>query len=78
MLFRSVAPEAKYFTQVIKPTGLVITKLDGTARGGAAVALRRELEVPIRFLGLGEGLEDLVEFDSVAFGRDLVESGADE
>ena len=75
---QNAVQQAKYFTRAIKPTGLVITKLDGTARGGAAVALRRELEVPIRFLGLGEGLDDLVEFDSLAFGRDLVESGADE
>ncbi len=75
---QNAVQQAKSFTQALKPTGLVITKLDGTARGGAAVALRRELDVPIRFLGVGEGLDDLIEFDSVAFGRDLVESGADE
>ncbi len=75
---QNAVQQAKSFTQALKPTGLVITKLDGTARGGAAVALRRELDVPIRFLGVGEGLDDLIEFDPVAFGRDLVESGADE
>ena len=75
---QNAVQQAKVFTQAIKPTGLVITKLDGTARGGAAVALRRELDLPIRFLGLGEGLDDLVEFDPEAFGRELVESGADE
>ena len=75
---QNAVQQAKVFTQVIRPTGLVITKLDGTARGGATVALRRELAVPIRFLGVGEGLDDLVEFDPSAFGRELVESGADE
>jgi fused signal recognition particle receptor len=56
----------------VQPTGLVITKLDGTAKGGAVVALRRELGVPIRFLGRGEGLEDLSSFDPRDFARQLL------
>ena len=49
---------------MVAPTGLIITKLDGTARGGAVVALRRELNVPIRFVGTGETLDDLAPFDA--------------
>ncbi|MBL8984883.1 MAG: signal recognition particle-docking protein FtsY [Gemmatimonadales bacterium] len=70
--------QARLFTQAIAPTGLVITKLDGTARGGAVVALRRELAVPVRFIGLGEGLEDLAPFDPRRFAEELVEAGAEE
>ncbi|KAB2855463.1 MAG: signal recognition particle-docking protein FtsY, partial [Bauldia sp.] len=69
--------QARLFTQAIAPTGLVITKLDGTARGGAVVALRRELAVPVRFIGLGEGLEDLAPFDPRRFAEELVEAGAE-
>lgn len=70
--------QARLFTQAIAPTGHVITKLDGTARGGAVVALRRELAVPVRFIGLGEGLEDLAPFDPRRFAEELVEAGAEE
>lgn len=55
--------QGKLFAQVVRPTGLVVTKLDGTARGGAVVALRRELDVPIRFIGTGETVDDLEVFD---------------
>ena len=48
-------------------TGVIITKLDGTAKGGAALAIPAELGVPIRFLGTGEGLEDLEPFDPERF-----------
>lgn len=72
---QNAVQQAKLFGTVIAPTGLVITKLDGTARGGAVVALRRELAIPIRFLGVGEGLDDLVEFDARRFGADLVAGG---
>ena len=53
-------------------TGLIVTKLDGTARGGAVVALRRELQVPVRFLGVGEGLDDLEAFDAETYARRLI------
>lgn len=66
--------QGKLFAEAAPPTGLVVTKLDGSARGGALVALRAELAVPIRFLGTGEGVGDLVPFDAVAFaGRLLAE-----
>ena len=74
---QNAVQQAKVFTEAIPPTGLVITKLDGTARGGAVVAIRRELAVPIRFLGFGETLDDLVEFEPGQFARDLVAAGDD-
>ena len=54
--------QARCFTEVLPLTGLVITKLDGTARGGIAVALSRELKLPIRYVGVGEGIDDLLDF----------------
>ncbi len=73
---QNAVQQGRQFAQAIQPTGLVVTKLDGTARGGAVVALRRELDVPIRFIGLGEGVDDLREFDARAFAQELVEFGA--
>jgi fused signal recognition particle receptor len=55
-------------------TGLIITKLDGTARGGAVVALRRELNLPIRFMGRGETAQDLEVFDAPGFASELLDS----
>ena len=52
-------------------TGVVITKLDGTAKGGAVFAIGKELGVPVRFIGVGEGIDDLVPFDSKAFVEGL-------
>ncbi|HLZ46663.1 MAG TPA: signal recognition particle-docking protein FtsY [Gemmatimonadales bacterium] len=64
--------QAEAFAAAVPLTGLIITKLDGTARGGSVVALRRAVPVPIRFLGTGERLEDLEIFDPVTFARHLV------
>ncbi len=66
--------QGKLFTQAVQPTGIIVTKLDGSARGGAVVALRKELGLPIRFLGLGETADDLVPFDAAAFADRLLES----
>jgi len=55
-------------------TGIVLTKLDGTAKGGIAVAIAREMKLPVRFVGVGEALEDLLPFDSAAFVNSLLES----
>jgi fused signal recognition particle receptor len=74
---QNAVQQARLFAAAVKPTGLIITKLDGTARGGAVVALRRQLDIPIRFLGVGEELDDLVEFDSRRFGRELIAGGDD-
>ncbi len=59
--------QARTFTQALPLTGLVVTKLDGTARGGIALALSRELQLPIRYVGVGEGVADLLEFSPAEF-----------
>jgi fused signal recognition particle receptor len=64
--------QAEAFAAAVPLTGLVITKLDGTAKGGSVVALRRAVQVPIRFLGTGETLDDLELFDPVEFAHRLV------
>ena len=64
--------QAEAFATAVPLTGLVITKLDGTAKGGGVVALRRAVPVPIRFLGTGESVEDLELFDPVKFAHRLV------
>jgi fused signal recognition particle receptor len=69
---QNAVQQGKQFAQVVQPTGLIVTKLDGSARGGAVVALRRELDVPIRFIGVGEGVGDLRPFDAAAWAASLV------
>ena len=64
--------QARLFTQSAGVTGIVLTKLDGTAKGGIAVAIARELNLPVRFVGVGEKMEDLLEFDAGAFVEALV------
>jgi len=64
--------QAEAFAAAVPLTGLVITKLDGTAKGGSVVALRRAVPVPIRFLGSGETVDDLEPFDPVTFAHRLV------
>jgi fused signal recognition particle receptor len=64
--------QGKLFAQAVSPTGVVVTKLDGSARGGAVAALRRELNLPIRFIGLGEAVEDLEPFDAERFAENLL------
>jgi fused signal recognition particle receptor len=59
--------QVRQFRQAAKVSGLVVTKLDGSAKGGVVFALAREFGLPIRFVGLGEGIEDLREFDAQAF-----------
>jgi len=69
---QNAVQQGKLFTEAVRPTGVIVTKLDGTARGGAVVALRRELSLPIRFLGTGEDVEDLEVFDAASFAEDLL------
>lgn len=64
--------QAQEFARAIPLTGLVLTKLDGTAKGGIAVAIVSAMKVPIRFVGLGEGLSDLVPFDAHSFAEGLL------
>jgi len=69
---QNAARQAEAFAAAVPLTGLIVTKLDGTAKGGSVVALRRAVPVPIRFLGTGETLDDLEPFDPVRFARRLV------
>ena len=64
--------QAKQFQETAGLTGIVLTKLDGTAKGGIVVAIARELQVPVKFIGVGEGMEDLQPFDGEAYVRELV------
>jgi fused signal recognition particle receptor len=69
---QNAVQQGKLFAQAVAPTGLIVTKLDGTASGGAVVALRRELALPVRYLGTGEQADDLEVFDPAAFADELV------
>jgi fused signal recognition particle receptor len=59
--------QARVFSEVVDVTGIVLTKLDGTAKGGIVVAVQRELGVPVKLVGLGEGADDLAPFDPEVF-----------
>ena len=59
--------QARVFTEVVDVTGIVLTKLDGTARGGIVISVQRDLGVPVKLIGLGEGADDLAPFDPEAF-----------
>ena len=64
--------QAREFTKALGVTGIILTKLDGTAKGGVALGIQRELGVPVRLVGVGEAVDDLVEFDPEAFVAALV------
>jgi len=65
--------QARQFHQAVGVTGLVLTKLDGTAKGGIVIAIANELGIPIRYIGVGESAEDFGEFDAGAFAEALIE-----
>jgi fused signal recognition particle receptor len=59
--------QAKMFKEITDITGIILTKLDGTAKGGIVLAIKNELDIPVKYIGLGEGMEDLQPFDGKAF-----------
>ncbi len=59
--------QARVFTEAVEVTGIVLTKLDGSAKGGIVIAVQRELKVPVKFVGIGEGIDDLIEFNAQDF-----------
>lgn len=63
--------QASHFKEAVEVTGIILAKLDGTAKGGVVFAIARELGLPIRFVGTGEGVEDLTEFDAITFVESL-------
>ena len=64
--------QAEIFAEVAGVTGIVLTKLDGTAKGGIVVSVQRELGVPVKLVGLGEGVDDLAPFDAESFIQAIV------
>jgi len=64
--------QAREFTKAAVITGVALTKLDGTAKGGVALVIRRQLGVPIRYVGVGEGIDDLLDFDAEAYVEGLL------
>ncbi len=64
--------QAKTFSAAVPVTGLVVTKVDGTARGGIVVAVHEALDVPVKFIGMGEQATDLMSFDAAEFSRELL------
>ena len=59
--------QARQFKETAGLTGIILTKLDGTAKGGIVIAIAQELQVPVKFVGLGEGIDDLQPFDAMEF-----------
>ncbi len=66
--------QGKTFAAAVPVSGLVVTKVDGTARGGVVVAVHEALDVPVKFIGVGEGIEDLLPFDARSFARRVLET----
>ena len=66
--------QAREFGSVADLTGIILTKMDGTAKGGIAIAIQSELQVPVKYIGVGEKLEDLQKFDAEAFVNALFDA----
>ncbi len=64
--------QARLFNEAVEVTGIALTKLDGTAKGGIIIPIARELKIPIRFIGVGEGIDDLRDFDAKDFAEALI------
>jgi fused signal recognition particle receptor len=71
---QNAVQQAKTFAASVPLTGLVITKLDGTAKGGVVVAVHEALDIPVKFIGTGEGADDLAPFDATSFAEAMFES----
>ena len=70
--------QAREFKEAAQITGLILTKLDGTAKGGIILSIRRELDIPVKFVGVGEGIDDMKPFDADEFAEALFGGGIDE
>jgi fused signal recognition particle receptor len=66
--------QARQFGAAVGVTGLILTKVDGTAKGGIVLSISREMNIPVRFIGVGEGIDDLQPFDGKAFVEALIAS----
>ena len=70
---QNAVSQVKLFSEEADLTGIVLTKLDGTAKGGIVIAISKEQNLPVKFIGVGEGVDDLQEFNSKDFARALFE-----
>src|SRR5699024_1992392 len=70
--------QARQFSEVADVNGIILTKLDGTAKGGIAVAIQSELDIPVKYIGVGESIDDLQKFDAYAFVTALFNVGEKE
>lgn len=75
---QNAVQQAKIFSAAVPVTGLVVTKLDGTAKGGVVVAAHEAIDVPVKFLGVGETADDLVPFDAGQFAREILSDSDEE
>ncbi|MCH4166895.1 MAG: signal recognition particle-docking protein FtsY [Megasphaera sp.] len=75
---QNAVSQAKLFGEVVPLTGVVLTKLDGTAKGGVILSVKRELGVPVRWVGVGEGVEDLQLFDAAKFADALFDRNVEQ
>jgi fused signal recognition particle receptor len=72
---QNAVAQAEQFSKSVKCTGIILSKLDGTAKGGAVFAIKQKLGLPVKFVGLGEQLDDMEQFDPDAFVNELFEKG---
>ena len=70
---QNAVSQAKLFSEAANITGIILTKLDGTAKGGIVISISKEQSLPVKFIGVGEGIDDLREFDSADFAKALFE-----
>jgi len=70
--------QAREFQHVSELTGIILTKLDGTAKGGVVLSIKNDLGIPVKFIGVGEKLDDLQPFDPAAFAQGLFDVAAPE
>ncbi len=68
---QNAVSQAKLFSEAAEITGIILTKLDGTAKGGVVAAIAKEQNIPVKFVGVGEGIDDLQEFDAESFAKAL-------
>ena len=69
---QNAVQQAKQFMEVSKIDGIVLTKLDGTAKGGIVISIKNQLGIPVKFVGVGEGVDDLQEFNSNDYAEALL------
>jgi fused signal recognition particle receptor len=70
---QNAVAQARSFAQAMSVTGVVVTKVDGTARGGIVVAVHEAIDIPVKFVGVGESADDLLEFDAAEYTKELLE-----